>query len=208
MPPRTPLVAILDLLDGQHAQHVQRLALPVHRAPREVDSTSDISRSGVRVLGEVVDDGQSHWRHRVARATDRDVESHPEVITTPGLLIFKPEGGLYFANARQVVDRMRSLAVGTEPAVRVLLVDMSAVPDLETTAAMVLDEFVTQLDESGIELWLSRLTVRPLEMLGRTGTLDRLEGRRFRTVADAVARFESTSGPGERGNPGRASPGG
>jgi hypothetical protein len=47
---------------------------------------------------------------------------------------------------------MRSLAVGTAPAVRVLLVDMSAVPDLETTAAMVLDEFVTQLDEGGIEL--------------------------------------------------------
>jgi hypothetical protein len=45
-------------------------------------------------------------------------------------------------------------------------------------------------------------------VLGRTtGTLDRLEGRRFRTVADAVARFESTSGPGERGSPGRASPG-
>jgi hypothetical protein len=50
--------------------------------------------------------------------------------------------------------------------------------------------------------------LRPLEMLGRTGTLDRLEGRQFRTVADAVARFESTSGPGERGSPGRARPGG
>ena len=123
-------------------------------------------------------------------------------------MILKPERGLYFANARQVVDRIRSLAVGTGPAVSVLLVDMSAVPDLETTAALVLDEFASQLEESGIELWLSRLTVRPLEMLGRTGTLDRLEGRQFRTVADAVARFESISGPGERGIPGRVSPGG
>jgi hypothetical protein len=55
----------------------------------------------------------------------------------------------------------------------------SAVPDLETTAVLV---------------------------LGRTtGTLDRLEGRQFGTVADAVARFESTSRPGERGSPDRAS---
>jgi hypothetical protein len=56
----------------------------------------------------------------------------------------------------------------------------SAVPDLETTAV--------------------------LELGRTTGTLDRLEGRQFRTVADAVARFESTSGPGERGSPDRASP--
>jgi MFS superfamily sulfate permease-like transporter len=178
------LVAVLGLLDLAVVVSVLRLIYEVIRMP-------------IRVLG----------RNPKTGSFD-DVDSHPEVTTTPGLVILKPEGGLYFANARQVVDRMRSLAVGTGPAVSVLLVDMSAVPDLETTAALVLDEFASQLEESGIELWLSRLTVRPLEMLGRTGTLDRLEGRQFRTVADAVARFEGTSGPGERGIPGRVSPGG
>src|ERR687897_877657 len=55
--------------------------------------------------------------------------------------------GLYFANAWSTVCA-HSPSVPRRQSV--CCWSMSAVPDLETTAAMVLDEFVTQLDESGI----------------------------------------------------------
>jgi sulfate permease, SulP family len=83
-----------------------------------------------------------------------DIDREPGAGTTPGLLILKPEGGLYFANARRVFERMKALVLATYPRARVLLIDMSAVPDMEVTAVLLVEELDRDLAALGVELWM------------------------------------------------------
>ena len=63
---------------------------------------------------------------------------HPDDESFEGLLILRPEGRLYFANAQDVADQIRALVAKHEP--RVLVLDMSRVPDLEYSALQMLME--------------------------------------------------------------------
>jgi len=54
---------------------------------------------------------------------------HPDDETFEGLLILRPEGRLFFANAQQVADRIRELVADNKP--RVLMLDLSRVFDIE-----------------------------------------------------------------------------
>ena len=51
---------------------------------------------------------------------------HPEDETFPGLLLLRPEGAIYFANAPRLAQMMRELHHEFTP--RVLVMDLSAVP--------------------------------------------------------------------------------
>jgi SulP family sulfate permease len=112
----------------------------------------------------------------------RDLEAHPEDEVPSGLLVLRPEGGLYFANARRVMARLLALVDAMDEPPGVLVVDASASPDWEVTALAALEELDASLTERGIELWLCSLTPRPLEMLRRSDLADRFEGRLFTTL--------------------------
>ena len=63
---------------------------------------------------------------------------HPEDETFPGLLMLRPEGSIYFANAARLGQKMRALLNECNP--KVLVLDLSAVPDLEFTALRMLTD--------------------------------------------------------------------
>ena len=63
---------------------------------------------------------------------------HPDDETFEGLLIVRPEGRLYFANAQDVTEQIDALVEQHKP--RVLAVDMSRVPDIEYSALQALIE--------------------------------------------------------------------
>jgi SulP family sulfate permease len=105
----------------------------------------------------------------------------------PGLLVLRPEGMLYFANARRVRDRVLELVDSDKAAPGVVVMDGSAVPDADTTALVALAELDEELRRRGIELWLAGLTQRPREMLLRT---DRgRQVRLFGSPGEAVDAF-------------------
>jgi sulfate permease, SulP family len=132
----------------------------------------------IRVLGRDPDSGDFE-----------DREKHPDLETSTGLLIVKPEGVLYFANARRCAARILTM-VDADPSVRVVLIDASAVPDWDVTAGqVVMEDLFQDLVERDIDLWLCALTERPLEMVRRSDAAEVLEGRLFRTVAEGVDRF-------------------
>ena len=123
----------------------------------------------------------------------------------PGLLVVRPEGRLFFANARRVCDRITELAVGRQPPPRVVLLDLSAVNDLEITALERLEGLADDLHGRGMTLWVAAPGERPLEMLRRAGELlgrtslqadtGQLGVRVFLTLDDAVATFEEHAQP-------------
>jgi high affinity sulfate transporter 1 len=107
---------------------------------------------------------------------------HPEDETYPGLLLLKTEGMIHFANAQRISDLMWPLAEKYQP--RVVVLDCSAIPDLEYTALKRMTEAQKQLQQSGISLWLAGLNPEPLQLvqksalgaaLGRAGMYFNLE---------------------------------
>jgi SulP family sulfate permease len=127
----------------------------------------------------------------------RSLSSHPDDETVPGLLIVRIESPLYFGNAQRVIDRVAELADEADPRPRVLLLDLAAMPNADTTAAVVLSERVDRLDSIGVQVWVAAMTDRVLEMARRGPRWADLEegGRVFPTVVAAAAAFKA------RGNP-------
>ena len=80
---------------------------------------------------------------------------HPDDETFDGLLILRPEGRLFFANAQQVGDQIRALVAEHRPSV--LALDMSRVSDIEYSALQMLVEGERRMTEEGITVWLAAL---------------------------------------------------
>jgi high affinity sulfate transporter 1 len=115
---------------------------------------------------------------------------HPEDESFPGLLIVRTEGRMYFANAQRVGDRMWELIHETKP--RVLVLDCSAIPNLEYTALGMLTNGEQRLGDAGIELWLAGLTPVALDLIRRSPLGAKLGRKRMCfDVADAVRRFQA-----------------
>jgi MFS superfamily sulfate permease-like transporter len=120
---------------------------------------------------------------------------HPEDETLPGLLIARPEGRIYFANAGNVFEKLDALVKANAP--QVILLDCSVVPGFEYTALKMLIEAEEKLREHGTELWLASLNPEAKELVQRTVLAERLGRKRvFHTVELAVAAFEARQATG------------
>ena len=112
----------------------------------------------------------------------------PEDEMIPGLLIARPEGRLYFANAGNVGGKLRALVETSSP--QVILLDCSAIPGFEYTALKMLIEAEETLNAEGTELWLAALNPEALELVRRTPLAERLgRERMYFTVERAVDAF-------------------
>lgn len=117
---------------------------------------------------------------------------HPEDETYPGILLLRPEGAIFFANAPRLIQEMRKLIAEFTP--RVLVLDLSAVPDMEYTALMMLTDGEEQVREAGTEISLVAMNPYVLEVIRRSPLWERLgRGRMFFTLDQAVERFRRQS---------------
>ncbi|MBS1230238.1 MAG: sulfate transporter [Proteobacteria bacterium] len=115
---------------------------------------------------------------------------HPDDETFPGLLILRPEGRLFFANAEQVAADIRALVTKHQP--RVIALDLSRVPDLEYSALQMLAQGDQRASELGATLWLVGLNPGVLEVVQRSGLADRLGRERMLFNARAaIARYQA-----------------
>jgi len=102
---------------------------------------------------------------------------HPDDETFPGLLILRPEGRIFFFNAPLVGQRLRALVEEHRP--RVLVLDMSRVPDLEYSALQMLIEGDRKLAEFGTTLWVVGLNPEVLEVVRHSALAERLGRERL-----------------------------
>ena len=113
---------------------------------------------------------------------------HPEDETFPGLLILRTEGRVQFANAQRIGDKVWPLIYEHQP--EVLLLDFSAVPDIEYTALRMLIDAEQKLREAGITLWLAALNPGVLEVIRKSSLAATLGNERmFFSVATAVEAY-------------------
>ena len=103
-----------------------------------------------------------------------DMTHRPRLTSMPGLIIFRFDAPLFFANARTFGEQITRLAA-TEPAPKWILVAAEPISDIDTTAADMLASLVADLDERGTKLAFAELksVVRgKLEAYALDGVID------------------------------------
>jgi sulfate permease, SulP family len=116
--------------------------------------------------------------------------------TFEGLLIVRPVGRLFFANAQNVADRITALVTQYKPIV--LALDLSRVPDIEYSALQALIEGERRTTERGIAVWFVGLQPSVLEIVRRAGLQEQLGRERMLFNANlAIDRFTSLHPPPE-----------
>jgi len=119
---------------------------------------------------------------------------HPDDETFEGLLILRPEGRLFFANAQSVADQVNELVARYKP--RVVALDMSRVPDLEYSALRMLIEGDRRATERGAVFWLVALNPGVLEVVRNAGFDQQLGPERLLFNARAaIERYEAMQAP-------------
>jgi len=123
-----------------------------------------------------------------------DRELHPEAEQLPGLVIFRFDAPLFFANARTFRDRIRRLAAA-EPRPHWIVIAAEPITDVDTTAADMLADLDEELNVAGTLLVFAELKdpVRAkLERYQLIGPLD--PGHFFPTIDAAVDAFRRQTG--------------
>ncbi len=118
-----------------------------------------------------------------------DVRSYPDAELIEGLVVFRFDAPLFFANARAFRQQVRELAA-SEPCPRWIVVAAEPITDIDTTAADMLEDLDQTLNGQGISLVFAELKdpVRTkIERYELTRTIDRTHF--FPTIETAIAAF-------------------
>jgi high affinity sulfate transporter 1 len=118
-----------------------------------------------------------------------DVRSYPDAKRLPGLVIYRFDAPLIFANAKTFRDEVRRLAKA-EPKPSWILIAAEPVTDVDTTASDVLTELDEALNAQHISLVFAELkdpVRRKIERYGLTRTID--PAHFYPTIEAAIAAF-------------------
>jgi high affinity sulfate transporter 1 len=99
---------------------------------------------------------QTTLGHVPGMAGQHDRQLHPEAEELPGLVIFRFDAPLFFANARTFRDQIRRLAV-TEPRPQWVVIASEPITDVDTTAADMLADIDEELNANGTSLVFAEL---------------------------------------------------
>ena len=119
-----------------------------------------------------------------------DKEMYPAARLIPGLLLYRFDAPLFFANADVFRDRLLELVRAQSGPVAWVVVAAEPMTDVDVTAFGVLSELDEELERMGIELVFAELKDPVKERLARYGLLERIGRERFYpTIGVAVRRY-------------------
>lgn len=119
-----------------------------------------------------------------------DVVRHPEGRQVPGLLIFRFDAPLFFANAEVFRDAVHHALASTVGQVRLVVIAAEPITHVDSTAAEVLAELDDELGRQGVELAFAELKGPVKDRLRRYGLFDRISEERFYpTIGFAVSAY-------------------
>ena len=109
----------------------------------------------------------------------------------PGMTICLIQGSLLFFNADHVKARLIAIADGLPAGTRWLVLDASAIVQVDSTAAAMLEEFRADLAASGVALGLAELHADVRGLLERAGLIAAIGPQMvFEDLDDALRAFE------------------
>jgi high affinity sulfate transporter 1 len=119
-----------------------------------------------------------------------DITRYPDARQIPGLVLFRWDAPLFFANAELFKERVLDAAAKSPTPVRWLVVAAEPVTSVDVTAADTLEELDKALHEAGIELCFAELKDPVKDKLKRFGLFAQIGERFFfPTVGAAVGNY-------------------
>jgi MFS superfamily sulfate permease-like transporter len=123
-----------------------------------------------------------------------DITRYPGARLIPGLVLFRWDAPLFFANAEFFHDRVLAAVASSPTPVRWLVVAAEPVTSIDVTAADAVCELDDALRAAGIRLWFAEMKDPVKEKLKRFGLMSRFSDRPFfDTIEEAVSAFVSAS---------------
>jgi high affinity sulfate transporter 1 len=123
-----------------------------------------------------------------------DTRSYPAARHLPGLVIYRFDGPLFFANAKTFRDAVRRLAAAGPPPAWIVIA-AEPITDIDTTASDILEDLDESLNSRGICLIFAELkdpVRRKIERYDLTRTID--PGHFFPTIGAAVSAYSDQTG--------------
>ena len=114
----------------------------------------------------------------------RNVLRHP-VRVSPRLVCLRVDASMFFANARSIEDRINA-EVASHPGLEHVLLQCSAINDIDASALESLEAIASRLKDSGIALHFSEIKGPVMDKLNTTPLLRRLHGQVFLTNYQAI----------------------
>jgi MFS superfamily sulfate permease-like transporter len=116
-----------------------------------------------------------------------DLARHPEAVQIPGLVLFRFDAPLFFANADTFSDRVLEAVGARSETIRWVVVAAEPITDVDTTAAEVLAELLDELRARGVQLAFAELKGPVKDRLRSYGLFERIgEARFFPTLGTAI----------------------
>ncbi len=119
----------------------------------------------------------------------RNIENYAEAETYPGLLILRFDGLLFFANAPNLRDSVKTL-MADDPTVQMVLMDFESVSDIDTTALDMLERLHGELARANVDLRFSRVNRDVREAFRKAGLDEAIGAEHFYiSVRDGVSAY-------------------
>jgi SulP family sulfate permease len=119
-----------------------------------------------------------------------DVDDFPEAEAVPGLVVYRYDSPLFFANAEDFLTRARASASGSD--VRWFVLNTEAIVEVDITAVDALETLRQELTARGIVFALARIKQDLRAELAPSGLLDRIgEEHLFPTLPTAVEAYRA-----------------
>jgi SulP family sulfate permease len=125
----------------------------------------------------------------------RGVDNVVDGTIVPGLVVYRFDGPLFFANAELLADDIQAaIADGAAPQpVRWVVIDAEAIGDVDSTGAGMLADLADATGARGITLTVARLKSSVAEYLTRAGVMEKVGAEHvFLEVDDAVAAYQAS----------------
>lgn len=123
-----------------------------------------------------------------------DTESYPDAARLPGLVVYRFDAPLIFANARSFGETVREMAE-RDPTLRWIVVAAEPITDVDTTAADMLEELDTWLNARDVSLVFAEMKDPVRAKIERYGLTRTIAPEHFLpTVDEAVAEYKRRTG--------------
>jgi len=126
----------------------------------------------------------------------RELTEHPADEQFPGVVVLRLDGGLFFATADALEDRVREVALAT-PEITGIVLDCEGIDFIDSQGAAKMGEILELTNQAGMTLRLARVKPAVNEVLRRDGFLDRIgDNKTHGNVSRAVeAQINETDTP-------------
>jgi SulP family sulfate permease len=122
--------------------------------------------------------------------TFRDIENYEDAATVPGLIVYRFDAPLFFANADVFKHDIRTLVTRARHPVRQVVVNAEGITDMDVTGAEALARVIDDLRDEGVRFTMARVRTSLRQTIEELGLEEKIEADNFfLRVADAASGF-------------------